>query len=247
MPGLQLSLDWYSIENKDAIDQLGSQAIVDNCYAGSTSFCSLITRNATTNELVFVQNKYLNVSKEKVEGLDAEADYERDVTWIGGAPEQISLRLIGSYLAKPIPSAQDTGTLRGRRPGRAGCHQLRRPGRQRVSLPRFQGIGHLAYTRGPLRALIEERFIAKGKVDHAYRSGVDIDDNIGGSVAYTDLDVSYAYEDTGSGTLTLYGHITNAFDGRLPSFRGSRISTAPRSTTRRCMTCWAGGSRWESA
>ncbi len=30
LPGLQLSVDWYSIDNKDAIAQLGAQVIVNN-------------------------------------------------------------------------------------------------------------------------------------------------------------------------------------------------------------------------
>jgi outer membrane receptor protein involved in Fe transport len=72
------------------------------------------------------------------------------------------------------------------------------------------------YAYGSLRAILEERFIARGKIDHAYQSGVDIDDNTVGSVAYTDVDVSYTRELRGTGSLTISGHIANAFDRAPP-------------------------------
>jgi outer membrane receptor protein involved in Fe transport len=217
-PGLQMSLDWYSINNKDAIDQLGSQAIVDNCFAGSQAFCELITRDPISNQLVFVQNKFLNVALEKVAGYDAEASYVRELNLFSGAPEQISVRLIGSYLEENS-IGQDTGNSAGS--GRAlGLPNYAGQVGNGFSLPRFQSVGQIAYTRGGLRTMIEERFIGAGKVDHAYQSGRDIDDNEVGSAAYTDIDVSYMYDRQGSGTITLYGHITNAFDRPPPIVPG---------------------------
>jgi hypothetical protein len=215
VPGLQVSLDWYSIENKDAIDQLGSQAIVDNCFAGSTAFCPLITRDPVTNELVFVQNTYLNVEKEKVSGVDAEAAYVRDVSWFGGGPEQFSMRLIASYLEENS-IGQDTGNSAGSGIGGLGAINYAGQVGNGFSLPRFQSIGRVTYANGPLRAILEERFIARGKIDHAYREGVDIDDNTVGSVAYTDVDLAYTRDMAQTGSLTIYGHIANVFDRAPP-------------------------------
>jgi iron complex outermembrane recepter protein len=219
VPGLQLSLDWYSIENKSAIAQLGAQAIVDNCFAGSAGSCALITRDPITNSLVFVQNKYLNVNKVAVEGFDAEADYRREVTWFGGAEEQVSLRFIGSYLMTNS-IGQDTGNATGSGQGALGATNYSGQVGNGFSVPRFQGVAHLAYSRGGLRAALEERFIGEGKVDHAYVSGRDIDDNSVGSAAYTDFDLSYTFDSTRADTLTVYGHITNAFDRAPPIVPG---------------------------
>jgi outer membrane receptor protein involved in Fe transport len=218
-PGLQLSLDWYSIKNKSAIAQLGSQAIVDNCHAGSADYCSLITRDPVTNSLVFVQNKFLNVAEVAVEGYDAELDYLREVTWLGGAPEQVSLRLIGSYL-QTNSIGQDTGNSAGAGLGALGATNYSGQVGNGFSVPRFQAVAHMAYSRGPLRAVIEERFIGEGKVDHAWVSGRDIDDNVVGSAAYTDFDLSYTYERAQSGDVTVFGHITNAFDRAPPIVPG---------------------------
>jgi len=213
LPGLQLSLDWYSIENKDAIDRAGSQIIVDNCFAGSAEYCALVQRDPVTNQLVFVQNTYLNVAEEKVEGLDAEADYSRDVSLFGGGPEAISLRLFGSYL-KTNSLGQNAGFATGG--GSIGGTNYAGQVGDGFSLPRFQATGSLAYTNGPLRFTVQERFIARGKINVTYTEGVDIDDNVVGAIAYTDFDLAYTRADTAGGDLTIFGHITNAFDRAPP-------------------------------
>jgi iron complex outermembrane receptor protein len=47
LPGLDISLDWYRIEIRNAIGNLGDQGVVDACYiAGDALECSHITRNA---------------------------------------------------------------------------------------------------------------------------------------------------------------------------------------------------------
>ncbi|HEY0339547.1 MAG TPA: TonB-dependent receptor, partial [Steroidobacteraceae bacterium] len=214
LPGLQLSVDWYSIVNKDAIDQLGAQIIVDNCYAGSQAFCALVTRDPTTHQLVFVQNTYLNVDEERVAGFDAEADYTHSVHLFGG-PEQLSLRLLGSYLQKSS-IGQNTGNSASGGGTSVGSTNYAGQVGDGFSLPRFQAIAHLPYSNGPLRVTAEERFIARGKIDVNYVPGVDIDDNIVGSVAYTDLDLSYTHDWTRRGSTTLYGHVTNLFDRAPP-------------------------------
>jgi iron complex outermembrane receptor protein len=46
LPGLDASLDWYRIEIRNAIGNLGDQAVLNACYvAGDPAACSRITRN----------------------------------------------------------------------------------------------------------------------------------------------------------------------------------------------------------
>jgi outer membrane receptor protein involved in Fe transport len=213
VPGLQLSVDWYSIDVQDAIDRAGAQIIVDNCFAGAQDYCALVQRDPTTQQLVFVQNTFLNVAEEQVSGIDAEAGYSTDVSLFGGGAEQISLRLFGSYLEKN-QLGQNAGFAVGG--GSLGGVNYAGQVGEGFSLPRFQGVGSLAYTNGPLRFTVQERFIGRGKINVTYTEGVDIDDNTVGSAAYTDLDVSYTRPGSDSGELTIYGHITNAFDRAPP-------------------------------
>jgi iron complex outermembrane recepter protein len=206
VPGLSLSVDWYRIDTKDAIDQLGSQIIVNNCYAGSQQFCSLITRDPITHQLVFIQNEYLNVARAKVSGTDVELDYQHEIRLLGGGPERFALRLLGSYLAENSVTNQALGTRDYA--GQVG---------DGFNLPRFQLFSDLVYTNGPYQAMLQERLIGRGVVDVTYTEGVDIDRNAVPSITYTDLDLKYT-RPAGSGwpSIELYGHITNLFDRAPP-------------------------------
>ncbi len=207
VPGLQLSLDWFSIDTDGAIGQLGSQIIVDNCYAGDQMFCELITRDPVTNQLQFVRNEYLNISKAKVSGIDFEGAYVTDVKLFGGGPEQLSLRLIANYLDEnSITNQGGTTNYAGQVDG----------GFAGFNLPQFQMIANLSYSNGPMRFVIAETFIAKNKFNVLYVEGVDVGENDVGSVAYTDFDISYTRAWDTTSELEIYGHITNAFDRAPP-------------------------------
>ena len=116
--GFSLSVDYYKIKIKDAIGQLGAQAVVNQCEAGATSVCSLITRDPTTDRLVLVGNLYININELLVRGVDLEAGYHHDVDLFGGGDEPINARFFASWLlentnalggAAPLDRAGQTG------------------------------------------------------------------------------------------------------------------------------------------
>ena len=206
LAGLSLSVDWYRIDTQDAIAQLGSQIIVNNCNAGAQEFCSLITRDPVTDQLVFVKNEYLNVSRAEVSGTDLELDYQHGIHLLGGGAERFSARLIGSYLAENSVTNQAVGTIDYA--GQVG---------DGFNLPRFQLFSDLSYTNGPYQFLVQERFIGRGRVDVTYVQGVDIDRNTVPSIAYTDLNLKYTRAAGGGWpSIELYGHVTNLFDRAPP-------------------------------
>jgi outer membrane receptor protein involved in Fe transport len=204
--GLSLSVDWYRIDNKDAIAQLGAQSILNDCFAGAQQFCSLITRDPSTHQVVFIENEYLNVSQEKVSGTDVELDYQHGIHLFGGGPEHVSGRLIGSYLAQNSVTNQSIGTIDYA--GQVG---------DGFNLPRLQILAEFTYANGPYQALLQERFIGTGVLDVNYVQGVDIDRNTIPSIAYTDLDLKYTRPRQGGWpSIEIYGHITNLFDRDPP-------------------------------
>lgn len=206
LPGLSLSVDWYRIDTKDAIAQLGAQIIVNNCHAGAQQFCSLITRDPLTDQLVFVKNEYLNVSRAEVSGTDLELDYQHGIHLLGGGAERFNARLIGSYLAQNSVTNQALGTINYA--GQVG---------DGFNLPRFQLLSEVSYANGPYQVLLQERFIGRGVIDVSYVQGLDIDRNTVPSIAYTDLDLKYTRAPTGGWPLIeLYAHITNLFDRAPP-------------------------------
>jgi outer membrane receptor protein involved in Fe transport len=98
--GLQLTLDWYDIEIKQAIAATGSQAILDRCVDDpngiDNQFCALVTRNGAGN-IIELRQFPLNLNSLEVSGLDTEVFYSLD---IGGFT--LNNRLVAAYLEKRV-------------------------------------------------------------------------------------------------------------------------------------------------
>ena len=92
-PGFGASVDYYNIDIAGALAQLGAQRIIDNCYAGDTSVCGLIIRDApapgqTLGLIRQVNNLSRNLISQSAQGIDFEASYNMplsniDADWDG--------------------------------------------------------------------------------------------------------------------------------------------------------------------
>jgi outer membrane receptor protein involved in Fe transport len=87
LEGLSLTVDFYDIEIEDAILLVDAQDIVDNCVDASGgpdgNFCSLFTRDATTQDIDFVRSTFVNASRLTTEGYDINIGYTTDVNMMG--------------------------------------------------------------------------------------------------------------------------------------------------------------------
>jgi hypothetical protein len=103
--GLSLSVDWYSVEITDNINQITSTQVVEDCQLRNDQYlCSLITRggppsieNPAVNYISLVGIPYYNQAAVESEGVDIEVNYRKDVDWFGGG-ELIGVRFISSLL-----------------------------------------------------------------------------------------------------------------------------------------------------
>jgi iron complex outermembrane receptor protein len=83
--GLDLSLDWYHIEVRNAIGDPGAQAVVDDCYIrNSDSDCAYITRDPVTGTITQVVDLNQNIRGGiETEGYDFTLNWRHD-TPVGG-------------------------------------------------------------------------------------------------------------------------------------------------------------------
>ncbi|HEY6455488.1 MAG TPA: TonB-dependent receptor, partial [Steroidobacteraceae bacterium] len=205
VPGLSLSVDWYSINIEDAIGMLGAQTIVNDCYQGDTALCAQITRDPVTNVIVGMRDTYLNLNAEKAVGTDLEADYNKPLS----ADRSLTFRLLGGYLDEESVSnfgipfvMSEAGTVGN------------------MELPRVQLNASLQYNQGPFSAYLTERFISAGKRewndDEPALGGVTISTDHVAPVYYTDLNFTYVLS-AGSSNLQLFVNITNLLDRAPPN------------------------------
>ncbi|WP_310498942.1 TonB-dependent receptor domain-containing protein [Sandarakinorhabdus sp.] len=118
VPGLTLTVDWYRISLSNAINTIGAQTIINQCYDEpggiNNSFCAAITRNpngtfagqqnvlhggntvdfpTTGNGSSFLQGPF-NYARQRTTGIDFDLSYRTSI----GQDWRVSTRLIASYL-----------------------------------------------------------------------------------------------------------------------------------------------------
>lgn len=118
IPGLALTVDYFDIDIKDAIQGFGTQTTVDQCVQQTAYpdniFCNLIRRDPSTGLIVEINSQQENVATQTAKGVDVELDYRFDL-----ADGSLNLNLIGTYLienenvpfegADPVESAGSVG------------------------------------------------------------------------------------------------------------------------------------------
>lgn len=210
LDGLSMSLDWYDIDIDGAIGRLGTQAVVNQCEAGSDVACSLITRDPNTNRLVLVGDVFINVDRSIASGMDLELVYTRDVDWFSSQDEFLSARFLASHLSER--SQQNAGAAKIDRAGQTGWEPS---SNNNYALPEWKWIGNVTYGMGPFSAFLQFRYIGEGTSENALVQGVDIVDNTVDSVLYTDLDLTYDFE-FGRSDVQIFANITNLTDESPP-------------------------------
>ena len=207
--GLSLSVDWYSITNKEAIATLGPQNLVTLCFQGATELCSLISRDPVTNAINGMDDRFRNINGQKVVGTDAEADYQLAL----GGGRSLGFRLIGSYLDQfslrniNVPVQQQAGTTGN------------------LPLPRLQLNLGATYSQGPFSVFVNERYISDGRRqwndNEPLLGGQIINDDHIASALYTDLNLTYT--PSALKGFETYLNVQNALDRdppRTPIFSG---------------------------
>jgi iron complex outermembrane recepter protein len=201
--GFAASLDWYDIQIDGAIGQLGPQRVVDDCFAGATQLCARIERDPVTNEILHVDNIFLNINEARVKGADLELRYSRNVSFFEDRAESITFRILGSWLDEN--SITNLGAPKVDRAGETGS----------LSMPEYRANASVSYTSGPWSAYVQYRWIGSGKRRAAEVEGIDIDDNTISSAAYTDVNLAYAWT-RGDGEVEVFANATNLFDKDPP-------------------------------
>jgi outer membrane receptor protein involved in Fe transport len=205
MPGFSASLDFYDIKIKDAIGTLSGQVIIDQCFQGAASLCSLLHRDVT-GVLVSVDAPYLNMSSRATRGLDVEMAYRTPI--LGGT---LDLRGLATYIdtlttknpgAPVIESAGQTGIL-----GSGG-------------VPHIVADASAAYrSNGGFGVYVQERYIGRGALDKTLTPAILApEENKVSPVMYTDVTLTQRFGDRTSGpwSAEVYFTVNNLFDKDPP-------------------------------
>lgn len=95
IPGLRMSVDYYDIRLRDAINTLNAQAIVTRCYTDTPQFCALLTRPTPTSQITVVRTAPANFQRTETNGVDLEVAYTYPLD-----DASIDLRALVNYTGK---------------------------------------------------------------------------------------------------------------------------------------------------
>jgi iron complex outermembrane receptor protein len=203
--GLSVSFDWYEIEINDAIAQLASQAVVNACVPTNQSLCEFVHRDPINNQIVRVDNLFINLQRQIIEGADLELAYSFGDFALRG----FVTRLMENSVQSPGGPVDDrAGDIGGANAG----------------LPDLKATVNLTWSRGPFSLFVQERYIGGGKLDRFLIEGdrtliqqlglpstySTIDDNSIDSTYYTDVGIRFAFGRDDA--WEIFGNINNLFD-----------------------------------
>jgi len=205
---LSLSVDYYSIDIKDAIGTIDASTVLDKCYNGdanSAYYCSLFSRNSSTGEIDTLTLTNLNLARYKTTGVDFQADWAFGLGAVGLDDKYGSLKfnLVGNYLDSfkvQSLAGEEFQELKGTI-GNTSISSVA------VSHPEWKFAASASWVLGPVDLGVRWRHI--GDMVDAADASEKID-----AVDYLDLNGSWQINDTYS----VRGGVTNLTDKQPPYF-----------------------------
>jgi iron complex outermembrane recepter protein len=97
VPGLAMTVDYYDIKVKDAINTLDRDFTIEQCLlTGNPVFCGNVFRNANTGFITRVNGQQINVASLKNRGVDVSVNYTRRLNLM--PDDRLTLALNYTYL-----------------------------------------------------------------------------------------------------------------------------------------------------
>jgi outer membrane receptor protein involved in Fe transport len=208
LEGLSLSTDWYQIEIKDAIAQLGLQRVVDECHINNQiPLCGNIERNGAqlpgTNfrEITRVFNYFLNVAQARVEGVDLEVAYRLEPNFFDSDIESLTVRALGGYIIERADTPLG-GVPRDVSGG--------------FGTPKWTANITTNYSVGPMSFQLQMRHIDQSLRNTTWVEGRDVDDNTVASSTWFNGQIGYNGETSNGANWNVALNVQNLFNRNPP-------------------------------
>ena len=118
IPNFSLVVDYYNIDVDDAIGSISTQTTAELCYGATdfpnNRFCDVITRDASSGNVIEIINRQENLNNLKSEGIDVTLDYNWETHLLPGEFD-INIRYSQSFADEfvfigdgGVPTLRDT-------------------------------------------------------------------------------------------------------------------------------------------
>lgn len=193
-----LSVDYYSIDLKDAIFQIGTAEVLRRCNDGQALFCNQLEFNGPAGALSQINTLPRNMASYKTDGVDVQLDYSFPV----GAGN-VALRTVGNYVFN-LTQEQQGATYKA-----AGAIGGDNPVQ---GFPRARFTSSATYKQGGTSLTLQGRFIGAAKLVYDW-TAKDVDRNKVPAIVYVDLRASQDLTDQ----IQIFGTIDNVLNRDPPN------------------------------
>jgi outer membrane receptor protein involved in Fe transport len=203
LAGLQASADWYNININDAIGNISSQLIVQECAQGATAECQFVLRNPDGSLFGTIAAPQ-NLVAMQTEGVDFEANYQFDL-------ESVADFLQGTMLLHGVANYVGKYTQQT-----AGVSTVNYAGQN--TYPQWRWTLQSLYTEGPFSTFVQARYSGSGWFNKTLSANILPPKLVGGQILI-DLNLNYNIP-VSNGTVALFFNVTDVFNDIEPVFAG---------------------------
>lgn len=199
LPGLSLSVDYYTIKLSGVISSLSAQQIVQFCFDGNQAFCGGFVLDSPVQGGNFINVQPFNLASWKTSGFDIEASYlwQRPL----GLPGSFTIRALGTHVREFLVRA-----------GIAGVDTVDQAGANTGNTPDWKWLAVQTYANDRFSLTLQERWFSDGVFGNQYvvcSTGCPASTANHPTIDYNKMAGAF-YVDVG-GTLNLNNHITSFF------------------------------------
>ncbi|NYT41938.1 TonB-dependent receptor [Sphingomonas sp. R-74633] len=155
LPGLSLSVDYYTIKLNGVISSLSAQQIVQFCFDGNQAFCGGFVLNSPVQGGNFINVQPFNLASWKTSGFDIEASYQWQRPL--GLPGSFTLRALGTHVREFLVRA-----------GIAGVDTVDQAGANTGNTPDWKWLAVQTYTNDAFSITLQQRWFSDGVFGNQY-------------------------------------------------------------------------------
>ncbi|HEY8683557.1 MAG TPA: TonB-dependent receptor plug domain-containing protein [Rhodanobacter sp.] len=209
LPGLSTSVDFWHLYLNNTISAIGAQTVLDQCFAGQTAYCPLITRfgagSSTPGEVAQIVEPTGNLGSTSTSGVDASLRYKLPQFAIGSFTVGVDATYLKAYDQQTAPGTAANVTFHDAGhflPFGSGAASTCPSGGGICLFPRWRANGFLNWNAGGWNASWRMRYIgrfqngslAASQDTHPAGSGLDGVVFKYGATVYNDVSIGYNIE-----------------------------------------------------
>jgi outer membrane receptor protein involved in Fe transport len=207
IPGLDISVDRYNINIKDAITNFAGANVATLCNNGQQAFCQYFSFNAA-GTVTALYNPAINLGSLQNIGYDFVVSYRKDLAdWSPKFSGVLTANLSGTYTQHVWVDSGLPGAVKIDRAGDNGQAAQSTGG----AIPWLRANLSVNYANGPLSLTTTLLYVSKGRLDNTYNTGNPsntIDNNVVKEYWNTGLFGSYNI----TRQLQIFGGVQNLFN-----------------------------------